>query len=181
MKEEWKPINGYEGIYLISNFGRVKSLGRINCPQKRGGADRDKILSPRNDKLGYSRVLLYSLTGKKKQFKTHRLVAMHFIPNPNNYPLVNHIDENPANNYVNNLEWCTHSYNIKYSIERSGLKGRVVGSRAEMDIEKVLTIVTLNKSGWNSVKISKGLGINKFKVYELMSGNTYKYWTRGLI
>lgn len=60
----------------------------------------------------------FAITVKKRQFLIHRLVAMAFIPNPNGYPRINHIDENPKNNRVENLEWCTQEYNIQYYLER---------------------------------------------------------------
>ena len=93
--EEWRDIIEYEGLYQISNKGRVKSLGN-NKNRK------EKILSlkPIN---GYMRVFLYK-NGKPKPYSVHRLVAIAFIPNPNNYPEVNHIDEDKTNNIVENLE-----------------------------------------------------------------------------
>ena len=105
--EEWKDIEGYEGIYQVSNLGRVKSL-RDNFHRP-----REKILNPVNDKLGYNIVCLHK-DGKHKNYKIHRLVAIHFIENPNNYPQVNHKDENKTNNTVDNLEWCTSEYNNNY-------------------------------------------------------------------
>lgn len=105
MKEIWKDIEGYEGLYQISNMGRVKSLARRGT---RGG-----IIKPAEIKKGY---LQYALVkdGILKWYKAHRLVAQAFIPNPNNLPCVNHRDENPHNNYVENLEWCTIKYNNSY-------------------------------------------------------------------
>lgn len=105
MEEIWKDVEGFEGLYMVSNFGNVKSLNYA----KRGYA---KILSPKKNNRGRLWVELRNC-GNKKQFLIHRLVAMAFIPNPNNYPQINHIDENPQNNNVENLEWCTGEYNIK--------------------------------------------------------------------
>ena len=93
----WKDIKGFEGLYQISDKGEVKSL------------IRNKILKLTQDKDGY---LTVGLKGKK--FKVHRLVAEAFIDNPNNYPCVNHKDENKKNNSVDNLEWCSIKYNINY-------------------------------------------------------------------
>ena len=104
-KEIWKEIKGYEGRYQISSLGRVKSLNY----NKTGKED---ILSPGNIR-GYLHVRL-SKEGKSKPFQVHRLVALHFIPNPNNYPEVNHKDENKQNNTVDNLEWCDRKYNCNY-------------------------------------------------------------------
>lgn len=104
-KEEWRVIPGYDGLYMVSNFGRVKSMN-YKCTGK------ERILNPLPNR-GYLSVVLYK-NGKGKQYKVHRLVAMAFIPNPDNLPCVNHKDEDKTNNRVENLEWCNHSYNNNY-------------------------------------------------------------------
>lgn len=101
MKEEWKMIPGYEGLYMVSNIGRVKSLRK------------HVIMVQRYDRYGYKRVGLRNKDGLKT-FSVHRLVAMAFIPNPDNLPQVNHKDEDKTNNCVDNLEWCTQEYNNNY-------------------------------------------------------------------
>ncbi len=114
MNEIWKDIEGYEGLYQISNLGRVKRLDRY--VKGRWGNYyllNGKLIKERKTKDGYLRVGLQ--TGKKqKMFAIHRLVAKAFIPNPDNLPQVNHKDENKENNCVDNLEWCTAKYNINY-------------------------------------------------------------------
>ena len=102
-KEYWKPVVGYEGHYQVSNFGRVKSI-------KFG---KERILKPKKNKFGYLCINLYK-NNIKKEYKVHRLVAEAFIDNPDNLPQVNHRDENKLNNNADNLEWCTHEYNINY-------------------------------------------------------------------
>lgn len=104
--EEWKPICGYEGLYEVSNLGKVKSLNYNNTKQ-------EKILSQVKKDNGYLYVNLYQ-KGNSKNFRVHRLVANAFIDNPSNLPCVNHKDENKENNQVYNLEWCTHKYNTNY-------------------------------------------------------------------
>lgn len=110
--EEWKPIEGYENIYEISSFGRIKSCKRI-IKYKNGVEHHSKehIIKPFLSK-GYNRIRLCK-NNTQKRFLVHRLVAKAFIPNPNNYTIINHIDSNRRNNNVNNLEWCTQSHNIK--------------------------------------------------------------------
>lgn len=110
MEEIWKDIKNYEGAYQISNFGNVKSLTRIDSNNH---LKKAKIKNLRTDKDGYKIVILSS-NGKRKDFKVHRLVALMFLPNPNNYPIINHKDENPSNNFVDNLEWCDYTYNVNY-------------------------------------------------------------------
>ena len=116
MKEVWKDIPGYENLYQVSNKGRIKSLYNY----KRNGTD---ILIPRLKK-GYYTIGLRK-SGKRKWIGIHRLVAMAFIPNENNYKCVNHKDENPINNVVSNLEWCTHKYNNCYGTRIERVKEKV--------------------------------------------------------
>lgn len=104
--EIWKDIKDYEGLYQISNYGRVKSLSNS---QKR----KEKILKP-EIRTGYYSINLCK-NGNQKNTRIHRLVAEAFIPNPDNLLCVNHKDENKLNNKVENLEWCTHLYNYHYS------------------------------------------------------------------
>lgn len=112
--EVWKDIVGFEGIYLISNLGRVKSLARhIIYNDGRKHVQHATILHPRQIHNGYKRVCL-NKNGKPKDYLVHRLVAAAFIPNPYKYDFVNHKDENKTNNYVQNLEWCTKKYNVNY-------------------------------------------------------------------
>ena len=113
--EEWKAIAGYEGLYEVSNLGRIKSLSRIDS---RGYKRNEKILKLNKDSGGYLKVSLYK-NGKPKQYNVHRLVAIAFIPNPDNLPEVNHKDENRINNYVDNLEWCNRKYNCNYGARNS--------------------------------------------------------------
>lgn len=112
MEEVWKDIEGYEGLYEISNLGNVKSLVNHN------GVSREKILNPTIVK-GYKKVNLYK-NKTSKIYAVHRLVAQAFLPNPHKLPCINHKDENKQNNVVINLEWCTNKYNTNYGtcIER---------------------------------------------------------------
>ena len=110
MIEEWRPIEGYEGLYEVSNTGRVRSLDKYDSMNR---FLRGRILRLFTDGLGYLRAQLYS-NSKRKSFLVHRLVAQAFIPNPDNLPQVNHRDENPSNDNVDNLEWCDGKYNVNY-------------------------------------------------------------------
>ena len=107
MREEWRDIKGYEGKYMVSNLGRVKSLNYSNT-------GKEGILNARDNGKGYLRVILWK-DGKDKKYRINRLVAQAFIPNPDNLPEVNHKDEDKTNNRVDNLEWCSRQYNIEYS------------------------------------------------------------------
>jgi len=109
MEEIWKDIEGYEKFYQVSNFGRIKSLNRIDSSNHR---ICEKILKLKKRK-NYLGVDLHK-NGELRTYSVHRLVAQAFIPNPDNKPQVNHIDEDKYNNQVNNLEWCTVLYNNTY-------------------------------------------------------------------
>lgn len=116
MKEIFKDIKGYEGLYQISNLGRVKSLERdIKLRQYTKHVDAF-IMRQDLNKRGYLYIRL-TKNGKQKAFRVHRLVAEAFIDNPNSLSQVNHIDFNRTNNNVNNLEWVTPQDNTNHSIE----------------------------------------------------------------
>ena len=113
--EIWLPIKGYEGLYEISNLGRVKSL-----PKVRGRAVTGEKILKSHVVNGYEMVMLCR-NYKTFNASVHRLVAQAFIPNPKNKPHINHIDGNKANNNIENLEWCTPSENMMHAY-RTGLK-----------------------------------------------------------
>lgn len=120
MIEVWRDITGYEGLYQVSNFGRVKSLKRkINHPYRSRNV-KEKILKSTVDRNGYLHINLYK-NGNKKFATIHRLVATTFL-NEEKYMEVNHIDGNKTNNNIKNLEWCTKSENIKHTYNKLGRK-----------------------------------------------------------
>ena len=128
-QEIWKDIHGYEGLYQVSNMGRVKSLSHVilrsnGFPQSFG----ERILSPRNSN-GYRCVSLCRVT--KKTFYVHRLVADAFIPNPNGYKEINHKNEDKADNRVENIEWCSRRYNLLYGC-RGDKAGHSLGHKTTL-------------------------------------------------
>lgn len=123
-KEYWRPVVGYEGLYEVSNLGRIKSFDTYRKgPNGSIRIYKGRILKPFINGRGYLQVTL-SKNGTHKKFQVHRLVALHFLPNPSNLPEVNHKDENKLNNSVDNLEWCDRLYNVRYGtgIERQKKK-----------------------------------------------------------
>ena len=118
MKEEWKDIVDYEGLYQVSNLGRVKSL---NYKQ----THKQLLLKPTiKKKTGYCQISL-SKNGKKKLYLVHRLVAKAYLINQDNLPQVNHKDEDKTNNKVDNLEWCTAKYNCNYGTKIQRVKEKM--------------------------------------------------------
>ena len=114
--EKWKDIAGYEGRYQASDLGNIKSL------------ISNKILKPRIDKNGYFKVILYTGNGDKKEFRLHRLIAETFIPNPENFPQVNHINEDKTNNAVDNLEWCTSLQNNNHGTRNERIRPHAIAA-----------------------------------------------------
>lgn len=110
--EIWKDIVGYVGFYQVSSRGNVRALDRVDCRNRHRPAHPCRMIKNAD---GYYKVELCK-DGKKTRFFVHRLVALHFIPNPNGYDCINHIDENKTNNHVANLEWCTREYNNNYGV-----------------------------------------------------------------
>ena len=115
MTEEFRDVPGYEGVYEVSNLGRVKNI------------ETGRILKPFKDTNGYL-ILKLSKDGTRRTVKVHRLVALAFLPNPQNLPQVNHKDENKTNNAVSNLEWCTAGYNVNYSQSKPVLQFDLQGN-----------------------------------------------------
>ena len=137
--EHWKSIAGYEGIYEVSDLGRVKSLNYNHT-------ETEKILKPGKNNRGYLHVYLCK-DGHVKKFKVHRLVADAFIPNPNNLATVNHKDEVKTNNVASNLEWMSVKDNNNY------------GTRSKR----------ISKSNTNNPKISKQIQMFDKKTGELLA------------
>lgn len=168
MKEIWKDIIDYEGIYQVSNTGRVRSIDHyITFYDSKMGRDitkliKGRVLKHRIGKSGYDTVILCN-SGHRKDYKVHRLVAKAFIPNPDNLPFINHKDEIKTNNAVYNLEWCTNEYNINY------------GTRNEKYSKPV---IQLNLDGnfikeWSSAyKASQTLGIPQSSIWDCCNGNS---------
>ena len=133
MEEVWKPVVGYEGLYEVSNMGRVKSLG--NGKSNNSSYSKERILKGRKTHRGYLRVNLYK-NNKAKDYYIHRLVAEAFIPNIDNLPCINHKDENPKNNHVTNLEWVTYKENNNYGTHNEKVAEKLRGRKQSEESNK---------------------------------------------
>lgn len=160
MQEIWKDITGYEGLYQVSTFGRVKSIPHLIRANINGGKRMTEEYI-KNTTVGWHGYVWVNLckNGKTKTYSVHRLVAMAFLENPHSLPAVNHIDGNKENNLVRNLEWCTNSENqIHASI--NGL----------MKNAKKVKCVETGKEYRNSCEAERKTGISSRTIRNVCSG-----------
>lgn len=115
-EEVWRPIAGYDGFYEVSNLGRVRSVTRCVVDARCTRVIKGKLINPWDNSRGYLIVAL-SRDGKVIKHQIHRLVGLAFIPNPLNKPQINHVDGNPRNNRVTNLEWVTNGENTQHAYD----------------------------------------------------------------
>lgn len=161
--ELWKDVVDYEGLYEVSNYGRVKNK------------KRDRLLSPHSDRAGYIKVGLYK-DGKQKGQFVHRLVAMAFIDNPEEKSDVNHIDGDKSNNHVENLEWNTRSENLTHAYENRlliPLEGEDNGN-AKLSEEQVIAIKETVESGVSQSQIARILGVSQPTISYIVNGINWK-------
>lgn len=183
--EEWRDVPGYEGKYQVSNFGNVKTLTRTVTEHRRSYTRQGKILnkyySGRKDRTAkYYKVKLYNGDRTFKSVPVHRLVAEIFIGNPNNYAEINHIDGNPKNNHVSNLEFCTKEQNVKHAYD-TGLKRKenYVGEActfSKLTKEQVLSIRKEYAEG-NVFQTTLGIKYNTTttNINSIVNRNTWKH------
>lgn len=157
-----KPIPGWEGIYEVSEDGRVFSLIT--------GKEKKTFMSSN----GYKRVTLWH-NGKQKKYSVHRLVAMAFLDNPNDYPQVNHIDGNKLNNRLENLEWCSQEMNIRHAYAHGMIHPcttKVIQFTLDMKPIRV----------WNSIKEAcDEYGLNHANIVTVCGGKTNRKQAGGYI
>lgn len=166
-KEVWKDVKGYDGLYQVSNLGRIKSVRK------------NMILSPFINTRGRYQAR-FKVKGKIARPFIHRLVAEAFIPNPNNLPEINHKDENKLNNNVSNLEWCTTKYNSNYGTrnKRIGESNRKNGTYDRQAKERSYIINQYDLNGnfikqWKSAtEIQRSIGYLKSNILRCCHGKT---------
>lgn len=166
MTEIWKDIKDYEGLYQVSNFGRVKSL-------KRKWRLRERILKLMLHSKGYLFVGLFK-NSKGRNFLCHRLVAKAFVSNPDNKPEVNHLDGIKTHNEDYNLEWCTPKENVQHSISKLGR----IGPRGEVHGLTKLTeanIVFIRSSDLLQRELAKIFKVYQSSISRIKSKKRWKY------
>lgn len=175
--EVWKDIVNYEGLYQVSNKGRVKRLeGKCLAKAGKYRTVTESILTCFPNKTRYNYLYVNLNNNGVKQFRVHKLVALHFIPNPNNLPEVNHIDGNKNNNNVENLEWCTNLENIRhsYKIGTHKIRTRENAPNTKLTLEQVVQIKERLAKKESGRSIAKHFNISEGMI-SLIKNN--KYWT----
>lgn len=159
LEEKWLPINGVKD-YLVSNYGRVRSLktNRLLKPAKSG------------KKRNYLQVVLYREDGSKYRPKVHRLVAEHFIPNPNGFEQVNHKNMDTLDNSVDNLEWCDNTYNQR---EYRRLTGKINGMTEARQIRKEWSESEMDKESF-CIDAAEKHGVTRNNIRFIIDGKTWK-------
>lgn len=183
MEEIWKDIIGFEGIYQISNFGRIKSLERlVKCGilNSEFRIVKERILKPAINRNGYYKVCLKHKF-INKTLLVHRLIAQAFIPNPENKPTINHINGIKTDNRIVNLEWCTMKENNVHAFA-TGLKRAhnksinvgAVNSNAKLKEADVLKIRQLLSDGETLGAIAEKYNVGFTAIHKIKIGQTWK-------
>ena len=164
MREIFKPVKEFEGLYSVSNFGNVK---RESTKAKLGTgnyAREEHLIKQRKNNKGYLMVDLYK-DGIRSQILVHRLVAQAFVPNPYSYTIVNHKDENKENNCADNLEWCTQKYNMNYGTVQKKI-GTANSKRVTMFSKSYDEIETFN----SIIDAERNTGISNGSIGDCLHG-----------
>ena len=160
MEEIWKDVKGFEGRYLVSNTGKIYSILA------------KRILKTCISNKGYELACLRNEKGYRKQYTVHRLVAMSFLDNPNNYPIINHKDENKLNNNIDNLEWCTIDYNNNYGTRTQRTRKKICQYDTNYKLIKI----------WDGIRVaSRELNIPSQQISQCCKKSQYRHTAGGYI
>lgn len=175
-KECWKDIDGYLGIYQVSNLGNVRSVDRqLNDGRKRKGI----VLRQYTDKDGYKHVILYK-DSKSKHFFVHRLVAKAFVDNPASLPQVNHKDETRNNNSAENLEWCDAKYNLVYGRHLEKISEKISGEShyqhklTNESVREIRKTYVRGDSEYGQCALARKYGVCQTVIRNVIVGKTWK-------
>ena len=175
--EKWVAVSGFEGMYEVSNLGRVRAVERtILQANGRYRTFPEKIKVPNDNGTGYKCVNLFK-NQKCKRFYIHRLVATHFMDNPLNLPQVNHLSGDKTDNSISNLEWCTASENCVHAVENKlyqNARGEMAGS-AKLKDHQVLRIRELLGTGMMQKDIAKLYGVSRDAIGKIARGERWAH------
>ena len=179
IKEVWKSVVGYEGLYEVSDQGRIKAFAKTVNRGKCHRSWKEHFLKYGVDGNGYFRTNL-ARNGTNKTVKVHRIVAEAFLPNPENLPQVNHKDGNKQNNRVDNLEWCTQSENQKHACAM-GLKRNDGefnnGHKLTLEqVEFVRTHYVPRHREFSTVALGKRFGVHRKTIERIVNDRSWKGW-----
>jgi len=169
--EIWKDIPGYEGLYQASDFGNIKSLSRkIKCKNGKLVLFHGKNITPYINNTGYYKVRLHKKNISKTDY-VHRIIMKTFKENKNFH--VNHMDNNPLNNNINNLEWCTQKENVNHAMKLNLFPKAEKNGMAKLTNEDVIIIKKL-KGKLKQTTIALLYGVDKTCINQIMKGKTWK-------
>lgn len=179
IQEIWKPVVNFEGLYEVSSYGNIRTLARKITDAKKTYIRKAQNLKATKGSRGYYRIKLYNGNGFKDT-SIHKEVALAFIPNPENKPYINHINGVKTDNRVENLEWCTHSENVKHAYA-GGLKKQSSycgegNSSAKLIVEQVIAIREEYKQGNTSYnELARKYGVKPNTIGYIITKKTWKY------
>lgn len=177
MTEVWKPVRGYEGLYEVSNLGKVKALRKMSgtCYRKEKELSLNRLSVD-----GYVRISLSNGVDKPYETKMHRIVAEHFVPNPLEKETVNHIDGDKLNNRADNLEWADRREQLAHAYKlglRSPARGcSQVGSKlSKEDVDYIRKNYIRQSTEYGTVALARKFGVTNVVIGNVLRGKTYKY------
>lgn len=174
MNEIWKDIINFEGLYQISNLGNVKSLPK-KVKKKYGFRNtKEKLLKKVNHSAGY---YIVGLKKNKRDYKffIHRLLAIHYIDNPNNFLCINHIDGDKQNNNLNNLEWCTKQENNKHAFKNNLINNTGINNGMSKLTEKDVLFIRENKYNFLQKELAIMFNVTKNYICGIINYRNRKY------
>jgi len=187
MKEAWKPIKGYEGYYEISNHGNVRSVDRVIILKTKNGKDRpchfkqrvlkNHVENPNRHNIKSRYYVAFSKEGKHVRFYNHRLVAEYFIPNPESKEQVNHIDGNPFNNRVDNLEWVTSKENINHAFESKLIKTEKPVNQIDKTSGEIIKVFKSESEACRQLGVTQGKVLRAIQRDGTCKGYKWEYVT----
>ncbi|MBL5768239.1 HNH endonuclease [Bacillus sporothermodurans] len=176
--EIWKDIKAYEGLYQVSNYGRVRSLDRMIWNKRNKSFYKAKgiILKGKRLKTNYIEVMLYDKQNNKREFLIHRIVAEAFIPNPDNKPQVNHKNGVKHDNRDSNLEWVTRKENVNHALKKGLIKVGSKSTSSKLTEEQVIEIRALfGTKKYSFSELGRMFNVDGAGIGRIIKGQTWKH------